>query len=145
MCLRNIFRITFTKGLLVVDNRLIGRRFWGNLGSFPLFGKIIFYSFQNLGKWESRMQWLNKFVRCTSGLLGSCLRHSFGIPRIPYAFRSLLISVNHLVLSFQGGLMSTASRRSWTLISTCRLWFSSHKSCGVNCFPKQSVVAFVFV
>jgi hypothetical protein len=72
VCLKIIFRITFSKSLLVVDNRLIGRRFSGNLGSFPGFGKVImFASFQHLGKWESRMQLLNRFVRFTSRLLGS--------------------------------------------------------------------------
>jgi hypothetical protein len=75
---RNIFITTFSESLLVVSNRLIGRRLRGNLGSFPDYGKaIIFTFFQDLGKWENRMQWLNRFVRCTSGLLGSCLRHSF--------------------------------------------------------------------
>jgi hypothetical protein len=34
--------------------------------------------------------------------------------------------------------------RAWTVASTRRLWFSSHKSCGVNCFPKQSAVALTF-
>jgi hypothetical protein len=45
------FRITFPKGLVVVDNKQIGHKFWGNLGSFTGFGKaIIFVSFQDLGK-----------------------------------------------------------------------------------------------
>jgi hypothetical protein len=53
------------------------------------------------------MQWLNGFVTCTSGLLGSCLRHSFGCHQFHTSFavfESLLISVNHAVLYFQGGL-----------------------------------------
>jgi hypothetical protein len=36
-------------------------------------------------KWDSRRQWLNKCARCTSGLLGQCLRYSFGIPSSPQA------------------------------------------------------------
>jgi hypothetical protein len=36
--------------------------------------------------------------------------------------------------------MSTTSRRLFTLASTCCLWSSSHKSCGVNCFSKQSAI-----
>jgi hypothetical protein len=51
MCLWSIFRVTFSKRLPVVDNRLIGRRFGDNLGSLPGFGKvIIFASFQYFGK-----------------------------------------------------------------------------------------------
>jgi hypothetical protein len=117
MCLWKNFRITFSKRLPVDYNMLIGRRSWGNLGSLLGFGKaIIFFSFQDLGKWESLMQWLNIFVRCTSGLLGSCLGHSFGMPSIPQAFRSFRDSINFckshgLILS--GGSLSTASR-SWT-------------------------------
>jgi hypothetical protein len=46
-----IFRTTFSKRLPVVDNRLIGRRFWGHLEFLPAFGKdIVFASFQGLGK-----------------------------------------------------------------------------------------------
>jgi hypothetical protein len=38
-----------------VDKRLIGRKFWGNLGSFPGFGKATtFASFQEVGKCDSR-------------------------------------------------------------------------------------------
>jgi hypothetical protein len=40
--------------------------------------------------------------------------------------------------------LTTASRRSWTLACTCRLWFPSHKSCDVNCFIKQSAIALAF-
>jgi hypothetical protein len=36
--------------LPVVDRRLIGRKFWGNLGSLPGFGKVItFASFRGFG------------------------------------------------------------------------------------------------
>jgi hypothetical protein len=44
-----------------------------------------------------------------------------------------------LILS--GGSLSAASSRAWTLASTCRSWLSSHRSCGVNWFSKQSAIA----
>jgi hypothetical protein len=56
----------------------------------------------------------------------------------------LLISVRHRVLSFEGGFLSTVSSRACTLASTCRSWFSSHGSCGVNWISKQSAIAFAF-
>jgi hypothetical protein len=40
--------------------------------------------------------------------------------------------------------LSTASSRAWTLASTCHSWFSSHKSCSVNWFSKQSAIAVPF-
>jgi hypothetical protein len=89
LCLWTIFRIAFSSSLPVVDKRLIGRKFGGNLESFPVFGKvIIFVSFQGVGKWESQRQWLIRWIKCTKGLLGSCLRHSFGMPSILQAFLS---------------------------------------------------------
>jgi hypothetical protein len=46
-----IFNISFPKTMPVVDMKLIGRKFWGNLGSLPGFGSvIIFASFQDAGK-----------------------------------------------------------------------------------------------
>jgi hypothetical protein len=60
MCLWTIFSITFSNSLSVVDNRLIGRKFWGNSRSLPGLGKIItFASFQEFGERDSRRQWLN--------------------------------------------------------------------------------------
>jgi hypothetical protein len=51
MCLRTIFRITFSNSLPVVGKRLIGRTFWGNVGSLPGFGKVIIVaSSQDVGK-----------------------------------------------------------------------------------------------
>jgi hypothetical protein len=115
------------------------------LGSLPGFGKATtFASFQDVGKCDSRMQWFIKWVKWTSGLVGMCLRHSFGTPSIPQAFftfsefRSFCRSYG-LILC--GGLLSAASSRAWTLASTRRSWFSSHKSCGVNWFSKQSAIA----
>jgi hypothetical protein len=82
-----IFRKLFSNNLPVVDKRLIGRKYCRNFGSLPGFSNIItFASFQNFGKWDSRRQWLNKCVRCTSDFLGRCLRHSFGIPSSPQDF-----------------------------------------------------------
>jgi hypothetical protein len=47
MRLWTIFRITFSNSLPVVDERLIGRKIWGNFGSLPDFGNVItFASFQ---------------------------------------------------------------------------------------------------
>jgi hypothetical protein len=81
MRLLTIFRKTFSNSLPVVDKRLFGCQFWGNLESFPGFSKvIIFASFQGIGKWDSQRQWLIKWVKCTKGLLGSCLRYLFGMP-----------------------------------------------------------------
>jgi hypothetical protein len=139
-CLWTIFRITFANSLPVVDNRLIGRKFWGNLGPLPGFGKVIaFASFQDTGKCDSRMQWLNKWVRCTNGLLGRCLRHSFGMPSIPQAFFNFsvfIIFYRSHGLTLSGGLSCTVSSRPWTLASTRHSWFSSHRSWGVNRFSK---------
>jgi hypothetical protein len=89
MCLWNIFRTTFLNSLPTVDKRLIGRKWWRNFGSLRGFGNIMtFASFQDFGKWNRRRQWLNtsKCIRCNSGLLGRCMRHSFIIPSSPQAF-----------------------------------------------------------
>jgi hypothetical protein len=45
MCLWTIFRITFSNRLPVVDNRLIRRKFWGNVGPLPGFGNVIAFCF----------------------------------------------------------------------------------------------------
>jgi hypothetical protein len=145
-CLWTNFRITFSNSLSAVDKRLIGRKkIWGNLGSLPGFGKVIASaSFQDTGKSDSRMQWLNRWVRCTSGLLGRCLRHSFGMPSIPQAFFSFSVFTIFCTshgLTLSGGLLSTASSRAWTLASSRRSWFSPHKSWGVNRSSKQSAIA----
>jgi hypothetical protein len=103
MCLWTIFRITFSNRLPVMGKRLIGRKFWGRLVSLQGFGNVItFASFQGFRKWDSRMQWLNKCVRCTNGLLGRCLRHWFGIPSSPQVFLSFS-EVCHRVLPFPMG------------------------------------------
>jgi hypothetical protein len=87
MCFWIILRKTFLNDLPVVERRLIGRKFWGNFGSLPGFGNVmIFASFQDFGKWDSRRQWLNKCAKCTNGRLLSHLRHSFGMPSIPQDF-----------------------------------------------------------
>jgi hypothetical protein len=33
---------------------------------------MTFSSFQDIGKWVRRRQWLNKCVKCTNGRLGRC-------------------------------------------------------------------------
>jgi hypothetical protein len=123
MCLFTIFRITFSNSLPVVDKRLIGRKLWGNLESFLGFGKvIIFASFQIVGKWESRRQWLISCVKCTKVVLGSCLRLSFGMPPIPQAFLSFgeftnFCSSHGLILS--GELFSIASSSVSKVLQYC--------------------------
>jgi hypothetical protein len=70
-------------------------------------------------------------VKCTKGLLGSCLRHSFGMPSVPQAFLSFREFTNFCRshgLIFSGELLSAALNRVSTLASTCRLWFPSHRS-----------------
>jgi hypothetical protein len=66
MCLWIIFRITFSKSLLIVYSRLIGRRFWE-----------IYLVTENLSlslpsKCESRMQWLIKWVFFNPILFAIC-------------------------------------------------------------------------
>jgi hypothetical protein len=95
MCLWTIFRITFSNSLPVVDKRIIGRKFWGNFWPLPGFGNVTnFVSFQGFGIWDSRRQWLNKCVRCISGLIGRWLRHSFGIPSSPQTFLNFSEFIN---------------------------------------------------
>jgi hypothetical protein len=94
----------------MVDNRLIGHKFGGNLGSLPSFCKaIIFTSSQGSGKYESQIQWLMSFVRCTSCLLG--------MSSIPEAFLSFSDCINLMKscgLISSGCSLSTASSRAWT-------------------------------
>jgi hypothetical protein len=66
------------------------------------------------------------------------------MPSVPQAFFNFKEFSNFcksqgLILS--GGSLSAASSRVWTLASTRRSWFSSHRSCGVNWFSKQSAIA----
>jgi hypothetical protein len=92
MCFWTAFRTTFSNSLPVVDRRLIGRKFWGNFVSLQGFGNVMtFASFQDFGKWDSGRQWLNKR---TNGLLGRCLRHSFGMPSIPQVFLNFKDFIN---------------------------------------------------
>jgi hypothetical protein len=88
---------------------------------------MTFASFQGFGKWDSRRQWLNKCAKCTKGLVGRCLRHSFGMLSIPQAFLNFKEFINFYKshgLIFLGGLLSTGSSRAWTLASTRHSWFS---------------------
>jgi hypothetical protein len=76
---------------------LTGSRFGGNLSSLLDFGKaVIFTSFQDGGKCESRMHWLIKYDRFTNGFFGRYLNYLFGMsctPRPSSILRNLLISV----------------------------------------------------
>jgi hypothetical protein len=66
-----------------MHQRLTGHKYCGNVGSLPALGKVItFASFQDSGKCDSQVQWLNKWVRCTNGLV-RLLMHSFGTPSFP--------------------------------------------------------------
>jgi hypothetical protein len=47
-------------------------------------------------------------------------------------------------LFLSGGLLSTAWSRVWSLASTRRSWFSSHRSWCVNWFSKQTEIALAF-
>jgi hypothetical protein len=126
MCLKTVFSIAFSNSLLVLDKRLIERKFLGNLGSLPGFGKVItIASFQEFGKCESRRQWLIKWVKCTNDLPGRCLRHSLGMLSIPQAFLSFSEFISFCKsqgLTLSGGLLSTDSSRAWTLASTRHSW-----------------------
>jgi hypothetical protein len=52
MCRFRNCKIIFWKSFPVVERRLIGRKFWGNLGSLPVFGRVmISASFQD---WKMR-------------------------------------------------------------------------------------------
>jgi hypothetical protein len=148
ICLWRTFRITFWNRLPVVDRRLIGRKFWGNSGYLPGFGNVvIFVSFQDYGKWDSRRQWLNKCVKRTNDRLGCFLRHSLemcSIPQYILNFKELSNFCKSHGGILSGGLLSTASSRVWPLASTQRSWFSSHRSWCVNWFSKQSAIALAF-
>jgi hypothetical protein len=86
--LLTIFRMTFSNSLAVVDKRLIELKLCGNFGSLPGFGNVITSaSYQGFGKWDSRMQWLNKCVRRTNGLLGICSAVCFRVQNSGTKFR----------------------------------------------------------
>jgi hypothetical protein len=109
ICFWTNFSITFSNSLPVVGRSLIGRKFWGKFGSLPGFGKVIIFAFfQGFEKFDSRRQWLNKWVKCTNGRFGRCLRHAFEMPSFhrPFSISTiLLISLYHRFLSFEGGLV----------------------------------------
>ena len=143
----NIFWITFSNNFPVVDKRLIRHEFLGNLGSLPGMSKVmIFDTFQGDGMCDRRIQYLNKCAKCTRGLLGGCLRLSFGMLSIPQASLTFSDFINFSTshgLILIGGLSSTVSSRAWTIPSTHRSWSSSHTSWGVNWFSKQSTKEFI--
>jgi hypothetical protein len=106
-----------------------------------------FALFQGVEKWDSRVQWLNKCVRCTSDILGRCLRHSFRIPSSPQAFLNFNEFANLCMshgLTFTNGVAYMDASRAWTVVSICRSWFSSHRSWDVNWFSRQSAITLAF-
>jgi hypothetical protein len=95
MCFWSNCKMTFSNSLPVMGRRLIGRKFWGNFESLPVFGSVkIFASFQHCRKWNSWKQWLNEWVKCTNGRLGRYLRHSFGMSSIPQAILNFKEFIN---------------------------------------------------
>jgi hypothetical protein len=64
------------------------------------------------------------------------------MPSIPQAFCNFRELINFCVSHGRilSGVLSAASSRAWTLASTRRSWLSSHKSCGVNWFSKQTAM-----
>jgi hypothetical protein len=99
----------------------------------PGFSKVmIFASFQGAGKWSRRIQWLNKCIERTRGLLGRCRRHSFGMISKPQAFPNFKDFI-----SFETSQSRTVVSRASTWASTCHLWSQSHKSRTLNWFSKQ--------
>jgi hypothetical protein len=125
---------------LIMDRRLTGHRFWGNLGSLPSYT-----SFQGCGKWDSWKQWLNKCMIWTNGLLGRCLRHSFGMQQNHRTCLVLVsISVFRYCLTLLWGNWCLQSEAVLALASTHGAWVLSHTSWGVNSFSKQSAIALAF-
>jgi hypothetical protein len=149
MCLWTVLIMTFSNNLPVVERRLIGCIFWGNFGSLPGFRNVMtFATFKDFGKWERRIQWLNKYVKCTNGRLVRCLRNLNEMPSIPQDFldfKELMSFCKSHSLILSGSLLSTSLNRAWTLSHTRRLWFSSHKSWYVNWFSKQSTTELAFL
>jgi hypothetical protein len=78
--------ITFSNSLPVVDRRLSVLNVEGILSPYLASVRFTFASLQVAGKYDSQKQWLNKWVKWTNGLLGRCLRHSFGMPSVPQTF-----------------------------------------------------------
>jgi len=62
--LLDYFWINFSNNLTVVGKRLIGLKFGENFGSLQGFGMVIILDpFQELGKYDSLRQWLNRCVK----------------------------------------------------------------------------------
>jgi hypothetical protein len=142
------FQNNLVRQVACMDNRMIGRKSWRTSGPLTHFGKAItFDSFQNFGKWGSRKQWLNKCVRCATGLLEKCLRHLFRIRSSPEAFLSFNEFTNSClsqVLTFPNVVSSTDASRARTLVSTCCSWLSSHRSWDANCLPNNPQLHWLF-
>jgi hypothetical protein len=121
MCLWTIFRITFSNSLPVVDKRLIGLKFWANLGSYHLSVTLQILLPSKALENGSRKKWLIRRVRCANGLLGKYLRHSGDILSGPQAFLSFDEFANlHMLkcLTFLKRESCTDASRFWTLVTT---------------------------
>jgi hypothetical protein len=125
VCFWIICRIIFSRSLLVESKRIIGSKFWGNVGPLPGFGKATTStSFQDTGKCEGRIQWLIKLIKLVylEGTFDIRLEyHEFHGPSS--ILRNLLIYVSHTVLLFWGGSLSSASNGACTLAPTWRSCF----------------------
>jgi hypothetical protein len=91
--------------------------------------------------------WLNKYVKCTSGLLVRSLRQSSGIQSIPQAFLSFNDLINFHISqghALSRRVSSATSSSAWTPAFNRRLWFSSQQSCDVNWYSKKSAVEVAF-
>jgi hypothetical protein len=122
-----------------LERRLIARKFWKNLGSLPGLNKVItFASIQGFGKWECRRQSLNKWVRWNNGRLGTCLRHSFGMPSFPQAFLNFKEFIN-ICQRLLEGFLSTDYSRAGTLTATRRSWRRMLDEYSINAIFQDSI------
>jgi hypothetical protein len=120
-CFWIVLKTSFSNSL-VVDKRLIGCKFWRNLGPLPGFGRVmISASFQGARKSPSSRQWLNKCIKCTRGIPGRCRRHSFGMPfklHVVPNFKDCTSQGQNITRMSSSMIASKAS----TWVATCRLW-----------------------
>jgi hypothetical protein len=155
MCFWTIIRITFSNNLLVVERRLIFRKFWGNFGCLPGFGNVmIFASFQYFVKWDSRRQWLNKCVKYvyTNGRLWRCVWHSFGMPTIPQDFlnlkelisfcktHGLVLSRGLVVYGFKQSLNSSLRPPFMVFITQIMVWTEFPSSRQFRCISRTNEI-----
>jgi hypothetical protein len=91
-------------------------------------------------KYNDWLVFLDAPVVILEGALGIHLEcHQF---HRPFSVSVIVLKLHGLISS--GGSLSTASNWVWTSVPTCGSWLSLHKSCGVNCFSKQSAFVLAF-